>query len=302
MRSKNQLTLEKRYCSIFFLLLITMLVVLLLANIISAQDEQNYLIVISEDSVVDAQEIFSVVVKDKDDNPIEDATVFIQSVYSSSETTNKDGRVWLNAPGDRTEITIIAQKEGYEDGSTTIKVNIPLSLLELILSPDALIVIAVILLISAIIFVNLRRRKSINVRAKEISDDQNLIRHGVHGTVISDSTFEETKHRAELGENIYVEGKRGPKVEEIRISRPRKDKNVVSVEAEEEENKNVVDRKIRRRYNYDWFEGTDNIRYEIDKITGEIDEEGKDKWFEGIDDIRAKIDEKLKKKDNKKDK
>lgn len=302
MRSNKKLKLEKSLNKILLFLFIVIFIILPLSTILSAQEEENYLIVISENNVVDAKEIFSVVVKDKDEDPVEDATVYIQSVYSSSDTTNKDGRVWLDAPGDRTEITIIAQKKGYEDGSTTIKVNIPLSLLELILNPDALIVIAVILLISAIIFVNLRRRKSINVRAKEISNDQNLIRHGVHGTILSDSSFEETKHKSEIGENMYIEGKRGPKVEEIRISRPRKDKDVVSVEAEEEENKNVVDRKIRKRYNYDWFEGTDNIRYEIDKITGEIDEEGKDKWFEGIDDIRAKIDEKLKKKDKKADK
>ena len=41
------------------------------------------------------------------------------------------------------------------------------------------------------------------------------------------------------------------------------------------------------------------MRYEIDKLTGEIDEEGVDKWFEGVDDIKKKIDEKMKKKKQK---
>jgi len=291
------LNLKKSYNLKLLFLFIVIFIILQTSPVLSAQEEENYLIVISENNVVDAKEIFSVVVKDKDENPVEDATVYIQSVYASTESTNKDGRVWLNAPGDRTEIKIIAQKEGYLEGSTTIKVNMPLSLWELIQSQDALIVIAIILLISAILFVNLRRKKSINIRAKEISNEQNLIRHGGHGTILSDTSDSESKTRSQLGENLFFEGKRGPKVEEIRISRPRKDKDVVSVEAEEKDNKNVVDRKIRKRYNYDWFEGTDNIRYEIDKITGEIDEKGKDKWFEGIDDVRAKIDEKLKKKD-----
>jgi hypothetical protein len=102
-------------------------------------------------------------------------------------------------------------------------------------------------------------------------------------------------------ENIDMESERGPKVEEIRISRPRKEKEIVPINAEEEKVDEAIPRKVRRRHEYDWFEGTDDIRYEIDKITGKIDEEGADKWFEGIDDIRAKIDEKVKKKDKKKD-
>ena len=43
------------------------------------------------------------------------------------------------------------------------------------------------------------------------------------------------------------------------------------------------------------------MRYKIDKLTGEIDEEFIDKWFEGIEDIRSKVDEKLKKNLKKKD-
>ena len=42
------------------------------------------------------------------------------------------------------------------------------------------------------------------------------------------------------------------------------------------------------------------MRYEIDKLTGEVDEEGLDKWFEGVSDLKVKIDEKIKKKDKKK--
>ena len=90
------------------------------------------------------------------------------------------------------------------------------------------------------------------------------------------------------------------KVEEIRISRSRKDREVSSVS--DKEKGNTISRRNGKKTSHGWFEGTDDIRYEIDKMTGEIDEEGKDKWFEGTDNIRAKIDEKLKKKDKKKEK
>ncbi|MEA2055573.1 MAG: hypothetical protein U9O49_01920, partial [Candidatus Thermoplasmatota archaeon] len=94
---------------------------------------------------------------------------------------------------------------------------------------------------------------------------------------------------------------RDSKVEEIRISRPRKEKEIVSVTGDKiKEGKKVMPVQSHKSDDGDWFQGTDAIRYEIDKLTGEIDEENLDKWFEGIDDIRVKIDEKIKKKDKKK--
>ena len=79
------------------------------------------------------------------------------------------------------------------------------------------------------------------------------------------------------------------------------DKKIVAVEDEKEETNKTSINEPKRKYDYDWFEGTSNARYEIDKITGEIDEDGVDKWIEGRDNIRSKIDEKIKKKDKKKE-
>lgn len=246
------------------------------------------LIVTLDKYTVDANEKFSVVVKDEDENPVADATVAIQDVFGEGTiaTTNSEGRAWLVAPEIRGEITIMAQKDGYVDGTTPLMVNIGPSFWESLLqNPYTPIVIVVIILIFAIVFVNLRQKKSIDTRAKEISKEQTLKRYGAHGKIVSMPSRSQE-----------------PKIEEIRISRPRKDKKIVSVESEKEEVRKTIPRKSKRKHDYDWFEGTDDIRYEIDRITGEIDEEGLDKWFEGIDDIRAKIDEKVKKKDKKKDK
>jgi len=254
---------------------------------------------------VKTNEKFSVVVEDENDNPISGATVAIQGGVGNVETTNDVGRAWLTAPDDRTEITIKAQKEGYQYATTTVKIDTAPGLIEILMqSQYTPIAIAVIAVIVAIVLVNLRQRKQIDVRTKEISKAQTLKQYSSQGTVVSmqPSVKIENPPVNQYGttENIDMESERGPKVEEIRISRPRKEKEIVPINAEEEKVDETIPRKVRRRHEYDWFEGTDDIRYEIDKITGKIDEEGADKWFEGIDDIRAKIDEKVKKKDKKK--
>jgi len=247
--------------------------------------------VIPDEFTVEENARFSVLVEDESGTSISGATVGIQS-YTGEEsvaTTNDNGRAWLKAPEERSEITIIAEKEGYFAGTETIGVRIAPGLLEILLQSEYTpIGIAVILLIAAIMFVHTRQKKTFARKARETSKQQPVKQHTVHGAIVSPPN-EET---------VQLEPKRGAKVEEIRISRPRKDKEVVQVKTEED----MPTRQTKKQDYDDWFVGTDNIRYEIDKLTGEIDEEGKDKWFEGIDEIRAKIDEKVKKKDKKKEK
>ena len=96
---------------------------------------------------------------------------------------------------------------------------------------------------------------------------------------------------------IHDNSNTGSKIEEIRINRYRKNKEIVSLDPDINNNSNTKKNGVS---DLKWFKGRDDIRYKIDKKTGEIDEKGKDKWFEGTDDIRKKIDEKIKIKDNKK--
>jgi len=248
--------------------------------------------VIPDEFTVEENARFSVLVEDESGTSISGATVGIQG-YTGEEsvaTTNTNGRAWLKAPEGRSDIIVRAEKDGYFAGEETIGVRIAPGLLELLLQSEYTpIGIAVILLIVAIMFVHTRQKKALARKARETAKQQPVKQHTVHGAIVSPPPNEET---------VQIEPKRGAKVEEIRISRPRKDKEVVPVNTEEDRHT-----KQTKKQDYDdWFEGTDDIRYEIDKLTGEIDEEGKDKWFEGIDDIRAKIDEKVKKKDKKKEK
>ena len=89
-----------------------------------------------------------------------------------------------------------------------------------------------------------------------------------------------------------------PRVEEIRIHTSGKKKETACLSTEcEEQPRKAISPKSR---DSEWFKGTDDIKYKIDKITGEIDENGADKWFEGVDNIKSKIDEKVSKKIKKK--
>lgn len=271
---------------------------------ITVFNRQPKLSITLDSYTVKTNEKFSVVVNDENDDPVPGAAVAIQGV-GDVETTNADGLAWLIAPDDRTEITIKVQKEGYQYATITLEIDTSPGLIEILMQNQYTpIAIAVIAVIAAIVLVNLRQRKQIDFRTKEISKAQTLKQYGSQGTVVSMQPSVKIENQPinqhGITENINMESERGPKVEEIRISRPRKEKEIVPINAEEEKVDEAIPRKVRRRHEYDWFEGTDDIRYEIDKITGKIDEEGADKWFEGIDDIRAKIDEKVKKKDKKK--
>ncbi|UCH72097.1 MAG: hypothetical protein JSW62_00685 [Thermoplasmatales archaeon] len=209
--------------------------------------------------------------------------------FGALEITNEEGYVWLNAPEDRDRITIISQKEGYYRATAPLGINIDNE--GIIKNTDIFVFVAIIALISAIIFVNIRQRRNLGKREGKKTEKQIFKKYGSHGAIVSYLSDEKTK------ESTRYESKRESKIEEIRISRPRKDKKIIPINQKEEEERKIIP--VRSNTKSDWFEGKEDIRYEIDRLTGEIDEENLDKWFEGIDDIRAKIDEKVKKKDKK---
>lgn len=257
---------------------------------------------ISTDDVVDADKLFSVYVYDENGDPVPDAIVGIESVWIEKDETDDEGRAWLTAPEDKDTIKIIAQKNGYIQDEVTIRVNIPPLWWEsLIKSWYFPILIATIILILVVVYVNFRQKKSIYTRAKEISDNKTNEKYE-EISLQKDNSEEKQESRYYSKDAVRGQTDENSKVEEIRISRPRKEKEIIPVESEKDKAEKVINRKKIQRRDYDWFEGTDDIRYEIDKLTGEIDEEGLDKWYEGVDNLKEKIDEKVKKKDKKEDK
>ncbi|KYK25317.1 hypothetical protein AYK24_05095 [Thermoplasmatales archaeon SG8-52-4] len=259
---------------------------------------------ISTVDVVDGGKLFSVYVYDEKGEPVPNAIVGISSILEESDETDDAGRAWLTAPENKDTIMIIAQKNGYVSDNIIIKVNIPQHWWETFIKSQYFpIIIAFIFLILAIIFVNQRQKKSIFARAKEISDNKTIEKFNKNEksvTPISNKINEKTSSYSSLTGPVRIKSNQDSKVEEIRISRYRKDKEIVPVDEKKDETEKIINRKKKQKHDYDWFEGKDHIRYEIDKITGEIDEKGMDKWYEGVDGLKEKINEKVKNKDKKK--
>jgi len=261
------------------------------------------LAIIPEKWTVEVNERFSVVVTDESGVPIENVAVAIGEMNAETKYTNSDGRVWLTAPEKAGDIEIFAQKDGYLNEEESIAVNYNPQWWEQIINNKYFpIIIAIICLICAIAIVNFRSRKSVYNRAKEISNERMLKKYDsqVQTTSQTDSKEEKIELNSFSGKPVRSQSDANSKVEEIRISRPKIKKEIVKVETEEDKANKVVSEKRIKRKDYDWFEGTDDMRYEIDKLTGKVDEEGLDKWFEGVGDLKDKIDEKVKKKDKKK--
>jgi hypothetical protein len=266
-------------------------------TIIVLNEEIKLLMISHDDYVVEASERFSVTVTENEKNgaPVEGVRIAIQS-FGQSALTDDNGRAWLTAPENREKITIIATKDGYENGQSLMEVNIPPTLLDLIIRNRYFtILMGTIILICAILFVNFKQRYSIDLRAKEISKERTVKKFK------RDKKTEKTKGKPESyyyeKDTIRIQPKRESKVEEIRITRPKKEKEVVPVTTKEDKTEKIIKKKELQKRNYDWFEGTEDVRYEIDKLTGKIDEEGLDKWFEGVGHHKDKINKKMKKKE-----
>ena len=261
------------------------------------------LILTPETFTVEGGHHFSIVVTDETGAPVSGVIVGIQNDKGedSVDTTNTDGRAWLVAPEDRREIIILAQKEGYLDGSRMLRVNIPLGIIERVLHhPFTPIVIAMVLLVAVLGIVYIRQRRTSPLSPQNFKDEAPFPPTRKPGTITSKSLSTPVMTtKQSTATNVDLGGK--PKVEEIRISRPGKEKNIFPV-GQTNPSSMPLKKKPIKGARCDWFEGTEDFRYQIDKMTGKIDETKTDKWFEGTSDIRKKIVEALKQKDKDKTK
>jgi len=268
------------------------LIFLLIANIfgcyatITAQEGSSSLFIYPEDGyVLDEDQKFSILITENTSNgdAVEGVSVAIQNVMGDkyASTTNSDGRAFLYAPKNRETFTIIATKSGYSTATKQLEINQEQGIINQIIGSQYFIIfLALLFLIFAIIIVNYRQKRSIYNRTRDIAKDKKMKEYGFEKK-------EETLHP--------IEKNRNNKIEEIRIFQTRQKKDVIPVEKKQEPEE-IVDGEKKPE---DWFKGTDEVRYEIDRLTGEIDEEGKDKWFEGVENLRDKLDEKMKKKGKK---
>jgi len=251
--------------------------------------DTSFLVINPESYVIDAGKRFSVKITRNNLSGIEveGVVVAIENVIGKKYTdiTDPNGRAYLTAPTNKEKITIIANKTGFADGKINLEINVSPSLIDQIIQNENFIIfLAVIFLIIAVLFVNFRQKKSLYYRAKEISDDKQMKKYGADKKT---SVYDVSKS------DIDTESNNKNKIEEIRIVRSRNPKDVIPVKPNEKREIN------EEKKSPGWFKGTDEVKYEIDRLTGEVDEEGKDKWFEGVENLRDKLDEKMKKKGKK---
>jgi len=264
---------------------------------------KNYLKIIPESYTLEANKRFSIVITDEDDNPISGVIVGIQSYSGANtiDTTNDYGRAWLTAPETRDEIVVKAQKEGYIDSTTTIVVNVnPTFIEDLINNSYAPYFLAAFLLVIAILIVYVKQKKTSDLSISKKSNKKNM----KYLSSIQNKKFDHKRNDKIESQKIKIVISKEPKIEEIRITKPKKYKEIIESKDEiKRDNKGVDLSKIKpNKSNCNWFEGTEDFRYQIDKMTGKIDEKGKDKWFEGKTDIRKAIDNTIKKRDRQKEK
>jgi hypothetical protein len=258
------------------------------------------LFIFHEEYIVDEGKLFSVTItkNDRNGDPVEGVKVYIQnSPESGSEYTDEYGNAKLTTPKDFVKFTVIASKSGYEDGTMIFDVNIEKTLWESIIEdPYFLVYIAIIILIFAVIFVNIKQKRSIFDRTKQIIDNKTIEKYSEQPTASYYTQKINVQHHS--NEAVRLNPTEDSKVEEIRITRSMKNKEIIPVKSEKNEPQRCMKRKDIKNDN-EWFKGIDEIRYEIDKITGKIDENGLDKWYEGVDIHKDKINEKMKKKKKK---
>lgn len=240
---------------------------------------------------------FSVTVWDQNNNKIEGATVYldIDGFKGDSDDTGSNGIAYLIAPevSNDVKININVIKGGYFPGSTSIRVENNHN--NLFIGGLTPIIAALVFLVFSMVFVRIK---------KEISKPTAEIKINNHKENTNNDKVNFTNKitlKKELfdtsPEEKFPELEKGPWVEEIRIDRPDKKKKTKYILAHSEK---VISK--HKNDENEWFKGKENVKFKIDKLTGDIDEQNEDKWFEGVYDIKSKVNKKLKKNSKKKNK
>ena len=264
------------------------------------QVSKGYLDISTDRDIVGENENFAVKIKDQNENPISDVYVWLDGYEDLYTTTNQQGVAYLKTPevDEDKNIAILAQKDGYYTNPFNIPIiDTPSPFPQL--SEFIPILFAIGLVIFSMIFVKFRNKN----KDKKFRSNSNYLEkekinsNRINKDLISNNKFTKSSPVPDVG-NDYKIADKGPRVEEIRIHST-DDKKMTQKISETEDNQKTLQSHDKNQY--EWFKGTDYMKYKIDSMTGEIDEKKADKWFEGVDSIKEKVDKKLKKKNNKED-
>lgn len=252
-------------------------------TVIPSQNHQINELVITPDSyTIDALKEFSVIVTDKNGQPIENATVNIQDSndLANSAKTDENGRAFLIAPNKDT-IIITAQKIGYNDAKETLWITIQKDTLnELLSHPYTPIIISMIVLISVIIYVAFSNKYT---QKKTHILNLNKIKQKKQGqqenekkdlSVIINQTIENNEEQMEK-RGITVDSQAEPIEKELHIDQ---------------------DCSRNKKKSFKWFNPTNDSPKDIKQNQ----KKKKDESFQGTDEFHKKIDKVLEKQEKEK--
>ena len=254
------------------------------------------LTIVADRGVVEENKEFQVTVTDKDNNPVEDALVYVTEDASPIHT-DLQGKAIVQAPEIEifTTTTIQVIKSGYLPSSTTIRIeNVEKSFFNLTESKFLQILpvlLAVLVVIISILYVFLRQKRAPkkmpqNTQGKTPEEPQQ------HRKEKQQRSKTETAKNPGMAKRNISSSNLESRVEEIRIPVQAKKKETTILTEENSEEQIPED---ENKHPDEWFKGQDYMRYKIDELTGKIDQNTDGKWFEGEQDTKDKVDEALKK-------
>ena len=256
--------------------------------------------VTTDRDIVNEKEVFSVKVTDQNDVPVEGAYLLINGYGSVSDTTNENGKAFIDAPevDADVEIKITAFKSGYFSDSDTIHVeNVKAMFIDDFLSKIfeiSPIVFALFVVLFAMLFVKLRKKTSIPISIYENNVSQKNKKFVRDKKELWSAKSLSKKPMKQIDKKVdrkLPASAKGPRVEVIRIHSREDKKKETKYISDKNESKKVVS--INKNDEYEWFNGTEYMKYKIDKLTGDVNEKPTDKWFVGEDTSRFKVDKKL---------
>lgn len=261
----------------------------------------HLVITLIEDQSLTADDLFTIKVTDEYNTPIQNATVSIKNIQTaqSDGLTNQTGYITLKAPNQQ-EITILAQKEGYQDDTFDIWIETKQDTTTTILShPMTPVLIAFCILIGSIIFVSLKNNKQIIKKTvrKQIRSPSKKNSLDVDNVSKSQQTKPHSMPTAQKKSIGY-----SSKIEEIHIKKSKPEQKIMHVESKDTKKPEYTSPHSDYKHpEHQWFNSSDSVESEVDQILSENNSKTKkNDWFEGTESLRNVIDSTIKQKQKKK--
>jgi len=265
----------------------------------------HLVITLIEDQSLTADAIFTIKVTDEYNTPIQNATVSIKNIQTaqSDGLTNQTGYITLKAPNQQ-EITILAQKEGYQDDSFDIWIETKQDTTTTLLShPMTPVLIAFCILIGSIIFVTLKNnkqiiKKTVRKQTKSTSKKNSLAIENVSKSQQTKPESISSAQKKSIDKSIDY----SPKIEEIHIKKYKPEQKIMHVESKDTKKPDSSQLHSSHKHTeHQWFNSSDSVESQVDQILLENNSKTKkNDWFEGTESLRNVIDSTIKQKQKKK--